>query len=113
MKLSLPSVISFDKTTTDFNNWNSMQNRYECKTRNLGPKYPKTLLNCVWKEFCRRCEEYHINAAKYIFCEITDLEGRWQIDFMDQADGRGAKISIHSIIFSAKKKVIYQCIFSI
>lgn len=67
-------------------------------------KYPKSLLKDGWKWFLEFCEDYKINASKYVAVKISRIDGVvWQIDFYQNEECSGSCISLYEIYFGDRK----------
>lgn len=97
---------------TDFNNWNSTQNRYDCKGYKPKRKPPVKLVRSVIREFEWFCKNHHIDFKKYVYIQPVQIEGEWrQFDFLDSVTEKyPATIHVSGIISNDNGKIFQRII---
>ena len=97
---------------TNFNSFNSIQNKYNSKEYTPKRKPPKKLIKSVIREFEVFCKSHHIDNTKYKFIEPCELEGVWrQFDFLDSnEDEYPARIIVSGIISNNNGKIFQRVI---
>ena len=103
--MNIPSVISSKEYKANFVQGASpFTGDMPLYVSNDNLKYPKSLLKDGWKWFLEFCEDYKIDASKYICVEISRNDGvTWQIDFYQNKECSGSNISLYEIYFGDRK----------
>lgn len=114
MKLKYEDLVicSSEEWQQNFNDFNTIQNRYNLRCSNKNMKYPKSLIRAAWKRFLEIAETYHLDSSKFFYVHVTGDSITWQVDFHVEKDATSAGISIYDIYFSTKRRQIMQSCYS-
>ena len=104
------TILKSEGVKTNFNDFNTIQNRYNSKMYQPKRQAPRKLIAAAIREFKEFCETYHIEASKYKFIEPCEVEGIWrQFDFLDSVtDKYPARIMVSGIIYRKNTYTILQ-----
>jgi hypothetical protein len=101
-------VITCEKIVTDFNNWNSISNRYGLKCVDKDMELPVGLVDAAIKDFESWCETFHVDSTQYKYIRVSGGEVTWQIDFHDDLDETGIHVCMYEIYYNEENMSIMQ-----
>ena len=101
-------VVSSEEIVTNFNEWNSIQNRYNVKCVDKNMKLPTGLIEAAIKEFESWCETYHVDHTQFKYIRACGGCVTWQVDFHDDLDATGPHVSVYDIYFNEQNPSIMQ-----
>jgi hypothetical protein len=101
-------ILSSEEIVTDFNEWNSIQNRYNLKCVDKNMKLPAGLIDAAIADFEEWCKTFHVDHTKFKYIRASGGCVTWQVDFHDDTDATGVHASVYDIYFNDEKKTIMQ-----
>jgi len=114
MKLLIENmeVFSCEKIGKNWNQWNDIQNSFNLKIYDYKHKFPKHLLICALRRFNEIADTYCIDASKFKYIRISNMDVTSQVDFHCDTDSTGPNFSIYGIYYSSKNKSIMQSCYA-